>query len=58
MNLKKVRMVCGVIGAIFSGIMGIVGGYIAGSEAAPKVIKAKRIWDELNAEDDSPDATE
>ena len=57
MNLKTVRMVCGIIGAICSGIMGIVGGYIAGSEAAPKVIKAKRIWDELK-EDDSPDATE
>lgn len=53
MNLKTVRMVCGIIGAICSGIMGIVGGYIAGSEAAPKVIKAKKIWDELKTEDDA-----
>ncbi len=58
-NLKTVRKVCGIVGAIFSGVMGIAGGYIAGSEAAPKVLKAKKIWDELNSEDDSPeDVTE
>lgn len=52
MSLKTIRMICGIIGAICSGLMGAIGGYIAGSEAAPKVIKAKRIWDELNSEDE------
>lgn len=52
-TLKTVRIVCGIVCAIFTGFMGAIGGYITGSEAAPKVLKAKRIWDELHEEDEA-----
>lgn len=52
-KLKTVRLICGIVWAICCGIAGVIGGYLSGTAAAPKIIKAKRIWDELT--EDSED---
>lgn len=51
MSMKKLRRICAIIGAIVFGLIGVVNGYTAGSELAPKVRKAKKIWDELKKDD-------
>ena len=57
-KLKTIRMICGVFWAICCGIAGVIGGYLAGTAAAPKIIKAKRIWDELTEESEDDEYLE
>ena len=57
-KLKTVRMICGVFWAICCGIAGVIGGYLAGTAAAPKIIKAKKIWDELTEESEDDEYLE
>ena len=57
-RLKTIRMICGVVWAICCGIAGVIGGYLAGTAAAPKIIKAKRIWDELTEENEDDEYLE
>ena len=49
-KLKVIKMICGIFWAICCGVVGVIGGYISGTRAVPKLIRAKQIWDDLTEE--------